>query len=136
MNADDEREYVDYVSARLPRLHRAAYLLSGDAHRADGDPPSGLIGARWNLRTGELTTYPELKGVVVALSASGAIVASRSTLGEPLLATPDGQLVDLPRPIANTPYPGQVAAMSSNGLIVGTARAFGMPSVAVVWRLA
>jgi RNA polymerase sigma-70 factor (sigma-E family) len=35
VNAESEQEYVDYVSARLPRLHRAAYLLSGGAHRAD-----------------------------------------------------------------------------------------------------
>src|SRR4051794_21481993 len=32
---DRDREYVDYVSARLPALHRAAYLLCGDPHRAD-----------------------------------------------------------------------------------------------------
>lgn len=32
---DRDREYVDYVSARLPVLHRAAYLLCGDGHRAD-----------------------------------------------------------------------------------------------------
>jgi RNA polymerase sigma-70 factor (sigma-E family) len=31
-----EAHYVQYVSARLPALHRAAYLLcGGDAHRAD-----------------------------------------------------------------------------------------------------
>jgi RNA polymerase sigma-70 factor (sigma-E family) len=30
-----DREYVEYVSARLPALHRAAYLLCGDGHRAD-----------------------------------------------------------------------------------------------------
>ncbi|GAA4257897.1 SigE family RNA polymerase sigma factor [Dactylosporangium darangshiense] len=31
-----EAAYVDYVAARLPALHRAAYLLcAGDAHRAD-----------------------------------------------------------------------------------------------------
>jgi hypothetical protein len=31
-----EGGYVEYVSARLPALHRAAYLLcGGDAHRAD-----------------------------------------------------------------------------------------------------
>jgi len=35
MNAGDEREYAAYVTARLPALHRAAYLLTGDAHRAD-----------------------------------------------------------------------------------------------------
>ncbi|MEV6932672.1 sigma-70 family RNA polymerase sigma factor [Dactylosporangium sp. NPDC051485] len=34
--AGDERGYVDYVSARLPALHRAAFLLcGGDGHRAD-----------------------------------------------------------------------------------------------------
>ncbi|AVT32157.1 MULTISPECIES: SigE family RNA polymerase sigma factor [unclassified Plantactinospora] len=35
MRADCETEYVEYVTARLPALHRAAYLLSGDTHRAD-----------------------------------------------------------------------------------------------------
>jgi RNA polymerase sigma-70 factor (sigma-E family) len=31
-----EAQYVEYVTARLPALHRAAYLLcGGDAHRAD-----------------------------------------------------------------------------------------------------
>ncbi|WP_238013398.1 sigma-70 family RNA polymerase sigma factor [Dactylosporangium sp. AC04546] len=33
--ADADQGYVDYVSARLPALHRAAYLLCGDAHLAD-----------------------------------------------------------------------------------------------------
>ena len=35
MKAAEEREYADYVTARLPALHRAAYLLTGDGHRAD-----------------------------------------------------------------------------------------------------
>ncbi|GIG92923.1 SigE family RNA polymerase sigma factor [Plantactinospora endophytica] len=35
MRADGETEYVEYVTARLPALHRTAYLLCGDAHRAD-----------------------------------------------------------------------------------------------------
>ena len=35
MNPVDERDYVEYVSARLPVLRRAAYLLSGDRHRTD-----------------------------------------------------------------------------------------------------
>ncbi|WP_446217332.1 SigE family RNA polymerase sigma factor [Micromonospora sp. IBHARD004] len=35
MRAEDEIEYVEYVTARLPVLHRTAYLLCGDAHRAD-----------------------------------------------------------------------------------------------------
>jgi RNA polymerase sigma-70 factor (sigma-E family) len=35
MRSDDEREYVEYVSARLAALHRTAFVLCGDAHRAD-----------------------------------------------------------------------------------------------------
>ncbi|WP_433053348.1 SigE family RNA polymerase sigma factor [Dactylosporangium sp. CS-033363] len=30
-----DHDYVEYVTARLPALHRLAYVLSGDAHRAD-----------------------------------------------------------------------------------------------------
>jgi RNA polymerase sigma-70 factor (sigma-E family) len=30
-----DSEFTEYVSARLPALHRAAYLLCGDSHRAD-----------------------------------------------------------------------------------------------------
>ncbi|MGR6321683.1 SigE family RNA polymerase sigma factor [Micromonospora soli] len=35
MRPDLEREYVEYVRARLPRLHRTAYLLCADAYQAD-----------------------------------------------------------------------------------------------------
>ena len=35
MRGEDERDYVDFVTARRPGLHRAAYLMCGDAHRAD-----------------------------------------------------------------------------------------------------
>jgi RNA polymerase sigma-70 factor (sigma-E family) len=35
MRPELEREYVEYVAGRLPRLHRTAYLLCGDVHRAD-----------------------------------------------------------------------------------------------------
>jgi DNA-directed RNA polymerase specialized sigma24 family protein len=35
MGPDQEREYVEYVRGRLPRLHRLAYLLCADAFAAD-----------------------------------------------------------------------------------------------------
>ncbi|MBU2669615.1 SigE family RNA polymerase sigma factor [Actinoplanes bogorensis] len=35
MRADEDREYVDYVRVRLPRLHRMAYMLCSNAHQAD-----------------------------------------------------------------------------------------------------
>jgi RNA polymerase sigma-70 factor (sigma-E family) len=33
--AEPDGEYAEYVAARLPRLHRTAYLMCGDPHRAD-----------------------------------------------------------------------------------------------------
>jgi RNA polymerase sigma-70 factor (sigma-E family) len=35
VRGEDEREYVEFVTARRPGLHRAAYLMCGDPHRAD-----------------------------------------------------------------------------------------------------
>jgi len=35
MQAEAEQECADYLAARLPRLHRIAYLLCGDGHRAE-----------------------------------------------------------------------------------------------------
>jgi RNA polymerase sigma-70 factor (sigma-E family) len=35
MRDGSEEEYVDYVTTRIPALRRLAYLLAGDAHRAD-----------------------------------------------------------------------------------------------------
>jgi RNA polymerase sigma-70 factor (sigma-E family) len=35
MKVDEENDYTEYVSARLARWHKAAYLLCGNGHRAD-----------------------------------------------------------------------------------------------------
>ncbi|GAA4672734.1 SigE family RNA polymerase sigma factor [Phytohabitans rumicis] len=35
MRDSSDKEYVDYVTARIPALRRLAYLLAGDEHRAD-----------------------------------------------------------------------------------------------------
>jgi len=35
MRAEADREYTEYLRARLSRLHRTAYLLCGDAHLAE-----------------------------------------------------------------------------------------------------
>jgi RNA polymerase sigma-70 factor (sigma-E family) len=35
MQAEYERDFVEYVMARLPAWHRTAYLLCGDGHLAD-----------------------------------------------------------------------------------------------------
>ncbi|MEO3927898.1 hypothetical protein ABGB07_29105 [Micromonosporaceae bacterium B7E4] len=36
MQPDWEHEYVEFVTTAMPRMRRLAYLLCGDAHRADG----------------------------------------------------------------------------------------------------
>src|ERR1051326_7806879 len=43
MAKDFDGEFVEYVSARLPRLHRAAYLMCGESHRADDLVQSTLV---------------------------------------------------------------------------------------------
>lgn len=43
MRAADEQRYTEYVSARLPALHRLAYLLCGDAHRADDIAQAAVV---------------------------------------------------------------------------------------------
>lgn len=50
MRPEVEREYEEYVRGRLPRLHRAAYLMCGDAHRADDIVQATLTALYLNWR--------------------------------------------------------------------------------------
>jgi RNA polymerase sigma-70 factor (sigma-E family) len=43
MSPEQEREYVEYVTARTPMLRRMAYLLCGDEHRADDHVQQALV---------------------------------------------------------------------------------------------
>jgi len=43
MTKPPEYDFVEYVSGRLARLHRAAYFLCGDEHRADDLVQSTLV---------------------------------------------------------------------------------------------
>jgi RNA polymerase sigma-70 factor (sigma-E family) len=49
MPTETDNEFVEYVSARMARLHRAAYFMCGDAHRADDLVQATLVSlyARW-----------------------------------------------------------------------------------------
>ena len=56
MQPSSEAEYAEYLAGRLPRLHRAAYLLCGDRHRAEdlvqhAAGPQGRDGLRQTLTT-------------------------------------------------------------------------------------
>lgn len=50
MRSDQEREYVEYVRGRLPRLHRTAYLLCADAFQADDIVQATLTALYTNWR--------------------------------------------------------------------------------------
>jgi RNA polymerase sigma-70 factor (sigma-E family) len=56
VRAELEREYVEFVTARLAGLHRLAYSLTGDAHRADDLVQQTLVAlyVRWH-RAGAVT---------------------------------------------------------------------------------
>ncbi|GAA2594878.1 SigE family RNA polymerase sigma factor [Winogradskya consettensis] len=50
MRPELERQYVEYVQGRLPRLHRTAYLLCGDAFQADDIVQATLTSLYTNWR--------------------------------------------------------------------------------------
>jgi RNA polymerase sigma-70 factor (sigma-E family) len=52
VQVDDEHEYVEYVRSRLPQLHRVAYLVVGDGHRAQDAVQNALTALyrRWSRR--------------------------------------------------------------------------------------
>ncbi|WP_433040506.1 SigE family RNA polymerase sigma factor [Dactylosporangium sp. CS-033363] len=56
MRVDEEREYVEYVRAQLPRLHRVAVLVLGDRDRAEDAVQNALttLYKRWSKR-GEIS---------------------------------------------------------------------------------
>ncbi|GAA1618128.1 SigE family RNA polymerase sigma factor [Actinoplanes couchii] len=53
MRPERVREFVDFVSGRLPRLHRTAYLLCGDRHLAEDIVQSTLTAlfVQWKRNT-------------------------------------------------------------------------------------
>ncbi|MEU5941792.1 SigE family RNA polymerase sigma factor [Micromonospora sp. NPDC047548] len=62
MSAEEDEEYVEYVSVALSRLRRSAYLLCGDAHRADDVVQSALVTVY--LRWSKIRTVENLDGYV------------------------------------------------------------------------
>jgi RNA polymerase sigma-70 factor (sigma-E family) len=52
VRVDEEHEYVEYVRAQLPRLHRVAWLVLGDRHRAEDAVQNALttLYRRWSRR--------------------------------------------------------------------------------------
>lgn len=75
--AVEEREYIEYVTARLPALRRLAYLLSGDVHRADDLVQQTIttLFVRWR----RVRTVDHLDGYVRSMLVNGFIDERRRT---------------------------------------------------------
>ncbi|MFK3981166.1 SigE family RNA polymerase sigma factor [Micromonospora sp. NPDC050397] len=59
MQEELEREYVDFVTTRLARMQRIAYLLCGDAHRADDLVQQTFTTLYVNWRRVRAVEYPD-----------------------------------------------------------------------------
>lgn len=57
--ADADQEYTEFVAARLGRLHRLAYLLTGDSHRADDVVAQALMGVYLKWRKVRASDNPD-----------------------------------------------------------------------------
>lgn len=120
------------------------FAVSGNwaAGWVPAETDSRLMSALWNLATGELIPFPEVASFPVALSATGVIVASRTTFGSKVLVMPDGTIV----PLAETPDPAPMrvneidaVAISADGtMVAGNHRPQAGPSptpTPTLWRL-
>lgn len=134
--------------AELPgRPGGKIFAINGDwaAGWVPGDTRSNLVAARWNLRTGELKSYPELAQAAYMVSATGAFVSARAVFGAPVFVIPEGQFIDLPALLASEASeveqlgPGgarlQVSGISADArVLVGNQTSTGIGAVPVVWR--
>lgn len=91
MSAEEDREYVEYVSAALDRLRRTAFLLCGDADRADDIVQSALIAVY--LRWKKIRTVGNLDGYVHRILVRRYIDETRKSWARVLLAWRDADTV-------------------------------------------
>jgi RNA polymerase sigma-70 factor (sigma-E family) len=93
MGSNIDGEFVEYVSARLPRLHRAAYLMCGDPHRADDLVQATLVNLYVQWRSARAAA--NLDGYVHRILARRFIDEKRSAWSRVLLP---GRLPDAVEP--------------------------------------
>jgi RNA polymerase sigma-70 factor (sigma-E family) len=84
LSAEEDREYAEYVSAALDRLRRTAYLLCGDAHRADDIVQSALVAVYLHWR--KVRTVGNLDGYVHRILVRRYIDETRRSWARVLLA--------------------------------------------------
>lgn len=103
---------------------------------------SHIMSARWNLVTGELTTFPAVARIAVAVAADGTFLAHLATLTSTVVVMTDGTVADLPGlpdlPSTGSRFPAQldaVAISSDAATVVGNNRhPTGTSNVATIWR--
>jgi RNA polymerase sigma-70 factor (sigma-E family) len=93
MHSQSDDDFVQYVSARLRRLHHAAYLMCGEAHRADDLVQSTLVSLYTQWR--HARTAANLDAYVHRILARRFIDEKRSAWSRVLLP---GQLPDAAEP--------------------------------------
>ena len=93
MGKDFDGEFVEYVTARLPRLHRMAYLMCGDAHRADDLVQASLVNLYLQWR--QASTANNIDGYVYRILTRRFIDEKRSAWARVLLP---GWLPDFAEP--------------------------------------
>jgi len=124
------------VAAERPgRPGGRIFAISGDwaVGWVSGDTGPNPVAARWNLRTGTMTTF-DLTGTARAVAADGTFLASEVPSSNTLLVGPDGTVRQLP----NLASPGMIdaVAISADGkTLAGQIRYGGsQPDVPVVWH--
>ncbi|MDW5326473.1 sigma factor [Plantactinospora sp. KLBMP9567] len=104
MQPDWEHEYVEFVTTAMPRMRRLAYLLCGDAHRADDlvQQTFTTLYVHWP----RVRTVTHLDGYVRA--ETPAVLAGERPV---LLPLPDGAVPGRAGPAA--------VSVSDDGRVVG-----------------
>lgn len=87
MSAEEDQEYVEYVSASLDRLRRTAFLLCGDGHRADDIVQAALVAVY--LRWKKIRTVGNVDGYVHRILVRRYIDETRKGWARVLLAWRD-----------------------------------------------
>ncbi|MFG3420373.1 hypothetical protein ACIBTZ_02295 [Micromonospora sp. NPDC049460] len=110
-----------------------AMSIFGDWVAGTADGPRGDVPTRWNLRTGEVQTFPGMRMGGRGVSADGWLVGSRE--GQGLLASHQGMVTLPDLHDHDTNMSNYAVAISRDGRLVAGGGSVGGPrAVPVVWR--
>jgi RNA polymerase sigma-70 factor (sigma-E family) len=107
LSAEEDREYVEYVSVALGRLRRTAYLLCGDADRADDVVQTALVAVY--LRWKKIRAVGNIDGYVHRILVRRYIDETRRGWAKVLLAWRDVETAAPPSPSVEDSHAVQAA---------------------------